>query len=35
MRKLTYGMNVTLDGYLAAPGDAVAETARLTVEDGR
>ena len=21
MRKLTFGMNVTLDGYIAAPGD--------------
>ena len=23
MRKLTYGMNVTLDGYIAAPGDDI------------
>ena len=21
MRKLTFGMNLTLDGYIAAPGD--------------
>ncbi len=23
MRKLIYGMNVTLDGYIAAPGDDI------------
>jgi hypothetical protein len=29
MRKLIYGMNVTLDGYIAAPGDDIgARTAR-------
>ena len=24
MRKLTFGMNVSLDGYIAAPGDDLA-----------
>ena len=30
MRKLIYGMNLTLDGYIAAPGDDSAGAGRAT-----
>lgn len=29
VRKLTYGLNVTLDGYIAAPGDGLGRSAPI------
>src|SRR6478736_2231968 len=34
MRKLSFGMNLSLDGYIAAPGDDVTEISGLKAEDG-
>jgi hypothetical protein len=31
MRKLIYGMNLSLDGYIAAPGDDIGCAGRATV----